>query len=118
RVSGNFEMIFRFLSLLILALALHGQTDTWPTFNGDYSGRRFSPLTQINSKNVGSLALAWVYRADSGPGLNPFGTQIKATPLMIDGVLYFTMPDHAWAIDARTGRQLWHFEWRSTGGIP
>jgi len=109
-------MIFRFSALLGLVLALHGQ-DTWPTFNGDYSGRRFSPLTQINAKNVGNLALAWVYRADSGPASNPFGVQIKATPLLINGVLYFTMPDHAWAIDARTGRQLWHFEWKSTGGI-
>ena len=37
-------------------------TDTWPTYNGDYSGRRFSPLTQIHSSNVSSLALSWMYR--------------------------------------------------------
>src|SRR5713226_7159220 len=121
-------MIFRLPALLGVALALCGQpldpekllqpaTDTWPTFNGDYSGRRFSPLTQINARNVGNLALAWAYRADSGPASNPFGVQIKATPLLINGVLYFTMPDHAWALDARTGRQLWHFKWETTGGI-
>jgi len=121
-------MTFRLPALLGVALALYGQpldpakllppaTDTWPTFNGDYSGRRFSPLTQINARNVGNLALAWAYRADSGLESNPFGVQIKATPLLINGVLYFTMPDHAWALDARTGRQLWHFKWESTGGI-
>jgi glucose dehydrogenase len=40
-------------------------TDTWPTYNGDYSGRRFSPLTQIHASNVSGLALAWMYRVKS-----------------------------------------------------
>ncbi len=39
-------------------------TDTWPTYNGDYSGRRYSPLKQIDARNVKSLALAWAYRAE------------------------------------------------------
>lgn len=91
-------------------------TDMWPTYNGDYSGRRYSPLSRINSGNVRSLALAWVYHADSGSA-NPFGGQIKATPLQVNGVLYFTVPDHAWAVDARTGRELWHFKWETRGGI-
>ena len=34
-------------------------TDTWPTYNGDYSGRRFSPLKQIHGSNVHELSLAW-----------------------------------------------------------
>src|ERR1700729_3790201 len=37
-------------------------TDTWPTYNGDYSGRRYSTLDQINSSNINSLTLAWIYR--------------------------------------------------------
>ena len=45
------------------------------------------------------------------------GGAIKATPLMIDGVLYFTIPDHVWAVDARTGREIWHYVWQSKGGI-
>ncbi len=90
-------------------------TDTWPMYNGDYSGRRFSTLNRINDSNISSLSLAWVYRVNvSGGG---FGGSIKATPLLIDGVLYFTLPDHAWAIDARTGREVWHFAWESEGGI-
>lgn len=87
-------------------------TDSWPTYNGDYSGRRFSPLSQINDTNVQSMSLGWVYRANAGNG-----TTIKATPLVIDGVLYFTTPDHVWAIDARTGREIWHHEWESKGGM-
>ena len=42
---------------------------------------------------------------------------IKATPLQVNGILYFTLPDHVWAIDARTGREIWHHTWTSTGGI-
>jgi alcohol dehydrogenase (cytochrome c) len=90
-------------------------TDTWPMYNGDYSGRRFSTLNKINDSNIRSLSLAWAYRTNVGGG--GFGGSIKATPLFIDGVLYFTLPDHAWAIDARTGREVWHFTWESKGGI-
>jgi len=118
----------RFLALLLVsagfaaaqpldpAKLLQPPTDTWPTYNGDYSGRRFSPLKQINSGNIRSLGLAWVYRTEAGSS-GPFGNQIKATPLEVNGVLYFTIPDHAWAIDARTGRELWHYHWTTKGGI-
>jgi alcohol dehydrogenase (cytochrome c) len=95
------------------AKLLNPGTDSWPTFNGDYSGRRFSPLTTIDTGNVHQLSLAWMYRISSG-GTSP-GT-IKSTPLQINGVLYFTVPDHVWAVDARSGRQLWHYQWQTTGG--
>ncbi len=42
---------------------------------------------------------------------------IKGTPLQINGVIYLTAPDHVWALDARTGREMWHHTWQSTGGI-
>ena len=89
-------------------------TTSWPTYNGDYSGRRFSPLKKITDANVQNLSLGWIYR--TAPGLGG-GVPIKGTPVMIDGVLYLTLPDHVWAIDARTGRELWHYAWESTGGI-
>ncbi len=93
-------------------------TDTWPTYNGDYSGRRFSPLTQIDDSNVKSMTLAWVYRMNTGAPSSAFGgPSIKATPLEVNGVLYFAIPDHAWAVDARTGRELWHYKWETKGGI-
>lgn len=98
------------------ATLLKQPTDNWPTFNGDYSGRRYSPLKQVNAENVKSLGLAWTYHANPGGG-NPFGPSIKATPLEVNGVLYFTLPDHVWAVDARTGRELWHYKWETKGGI-
>ena len=94
--------------------------DSWPTYHGDYSGRRFSPLTKINSSNVQNMSLAWVYRANTGQaaGGGGFGgLRISATPLQVDGVIYFSVPDHVWAVDARTGREIWHHTWQSKGGI-
>jgi alcohol dehydrogenase (cytochrome c) len=92
-------------------------TDTWPTYNGDYSGRRYSPLSKINQSNINSLSLAWVYRANGAlGGGGGFGGRISSTPVQVNGVLYFTMPDHVWAVDARTGREVWHYQWTSHGG--
>jgi alcohol dehydrogenase (cytochrome c) len=88
-------------------------TDSWPTYNGDYSGRRFSTLDKINTANVDALTLAWTFRMNAGPGAG----SIKSTPLQINGVIYFTANDNVWALDARTGRELWHFTWQSKGGI-
>ena len=125
--EGNqFHMNLRSaLCILIAGSALHAQSlspqkleqpsaDTWPTYNGDYSGRRFSPLSNITPANLRSLSLAWVYRTSTATGT--LGGSIKSTPLLVDGVLYFTIPDHAFAIDARTGRQIWQFSWNSQGG--
>jgi alcohol dehydrogenase (cytochrome c) len=90
------------------AKLLNPGTDSWPSYNGDYTGRRFSPLKQIDTKTVKGLSLAWLYPLQGGT---------KATPLFINGVLYFTTPDHAYAVEARTGREIWHFAWTSKGGI-
>lgn len=107
------------LALLLVAACVHAQeldpakllqpsTDTWPTYNGDYSGRRYSTLSQINQANISSLTLAWAFQTR-------VPASIKSTPLVVDGVLYFTVPDHVWALDARTGRQIWHFQRPSDG---
>src|ERR1700691_4706447 len=55
------------------AKLLKPPADSWPTYNGDYSGRRFSTLRQINQLNVKSMTLAWIYRATAGP---TFGTTV------------------------------------------
>ena len=81
---------------------LHPAPDTWPTYHGDYSGRRHSALTQITPQNVGNLTLAWVFQTDQNAA-------IKSSPLLVDGILYFTVPDNIWAIDARSGHMLWHY---------
>jgi alcohol dehydrogenase (cytochrome c) len=93
-------------------LLLHPSPDSWPTYNGDYSGQRFSSLRQINKSNVGTLALVWAFQTDvnTGPGL-------KSTPLLVNGVLYFTEPDDVWAIDARTGQQNWHYRYHQNEGL-
>ena len=98
-------------------LLLKPPTDAWPTYNGDYSGKRFSPLSQINAGNVANLTLAWFYRiANVGAQRGVGNPEIKSTPLMVNGILYFTIPDHVWALDARTGEELWHYGWQDHGG--
>ena len=42
--------------------------ESWPTYSGDYSGKRYSSLTQINQTNVKHLTLAWMRRLDAVPG--------------------------------------------------
>ncbi|MGH7634443.1 MAG: PQQ-binding-like beta-propeller repeat protein, partial [Gemmatimonadaceae bacterium] len=106
-----------YATALALGAAVHAQTiggfdparllapaqDSWPTFHGDYSGRRHSTLTQITPDNVRSLSLAWAFQTNQAQ-------QIKATPILVDGILYLTAPDNLWAIDARSGRQIWRHQ--------
>jgi acido-empty-quinoprotein group A len=89
------------------AALLKAPTDTWPTYNGDYSGKRYSTLDQINTGNISSLTLAWAFQTH--------GAAIKSTPLEVNGILYFSVPDNVWAVDARYGRRIWHYERKSEG---
>ena len=116
-------------------------TDSWPTYSGDYSGRRFSSLTQINQANVKNLGLAWVSHLTSGAGATgPFARfgpgnpptiiggeieeavpvrgagHISGAVLQVNGILYVSIPDNAWAVDARDGMVLWHYFWKTKGG--
>ena len=81
---------------------LHPPPDSWPGYHGDYSGRRHSPLTQITPNNVENLGLAWAFQTNQP-------STLKSSPLLVDGILYFTVPDNVWAVDARSGHMLWHF---------
>src|SRR5258707_14415933 len=83
----------------------------WLTYSGDYSGHRFSPLTQITPANAGQLAAQWTFQSGV---VNKF----EATPIVVDGILYVTGAlNHAWAIDGRTGRQLWHYQRKLPEGL-
>jgi acido-empty-quinoprotein group A len=91
--------------------------DTWPTYNGDYSGRRYSELKQIDKSNVDLLKIEWIYRITGiGPQRGVGNPTIKSTPLLVDGILYFTIPDHVFAVNARTGEKLWQYDWEDKGG--
>jgi alcohol dehydrogenase (cytochrome c) len=85
--------------------------DVWPTYNGDYSGRRFSQLEQINKSNIGYLTQVWSFQT------NVATEQIKSTPLLVNGILYFTVPDEVWAVDARSAQQLWHYHYGPSEGL-
>jgi alcohol dehydrogenase (cytochrome c) len=104
---------FTLIASVAAAIGASGQTvdskmllnppkDSWPGFHGDYSGRRHSALTQIKPANVADMTLAWTFQTQQAQGL-------KATPILVDGVLYFTLPDNVFAIDARTAHLLWHY---------
>ncbi len=84
--------------------------DSWPLYHGDYSGQRHSHLSQITPANVGELTLAWAFQTGQA-------TQIKSSPLVANGILYFSIPDHVWAVDARTGAQVWHYTYPPNEGL-
>lgn len=91
-------------------MLVHPPVDSWPGFHGDYSGRRHSSFTQITPANVNKLTLAWAFQT----GLA--GAGIKSTPILVDGIMYFTMPDHLWAVDARSGHLIWHYQYPPNKG--
>jgi len=90
--------------------AAQSGADGWTTYHGDYTGQRHSSLTQITPANVHQVALAWAF-ATGQPA------QIKATPILANGVVYITSPDHVWAIDARSGHQIWHYGYPANEGF-
>jgi alcohol dehydrogenase (cytochrome c) len=91
-------------------MLLHPPANSWPGYHGDYSGRRHSSLAQITPQNVKNLALAWAFQTDQV-------AQIKSSPLLVDGILYFTVPENIWAVDARSGHQIWHYTYPRSQGV-
>ena len=80
----------------------------WLSYSGGYRSERFSPLAQINSRNVDALKVIWAYQMQpttiSGAGLQ------ETTPLVADGIMYLTeSPSSVTSLDARTGKLLWHW---------
>lgn len=83
-------------SLLVAPVA-----ENWPSYNGDYTGRRFSSLLQITPANVHNLRVQWVFHS-------PNSNAMEVTPVFFSGVMYVTSGNDAFALDARTGRTIWH----------
>jgi alcohol dehydrogenase (cytochrome c) len=87
------------------------EPQNWLTYSGDYAGRRFSPLDQINAANAHSLTAKWVFQT-------PATGKLETTPLVADGILYATaQDDRAFALDARTGRPIWLYQHQLPGDI-
>src|SRR6476619_6937827 len=84
--------------------------DSWPMYHGDYSGQRHSHLSQITPANVRELTLAWAFQTDQA-------AQIKSSPIVANGILYVSVPDNVWAVDARTGGQIWHYTYPANEGL-
>lgn len=87
----------------------------WPAYGRDAGGSRYSPLQEINDKNVAQLRPAWTFHTGelkTYDGTNALSkAAFEATPLMIGHTLYFSTPsDRVFAIDAATGQQQWLFD--------
>jgi alcohol dehydrogenase (cytochrome c) len=82
----------------------------WPSYNGDYTGRRYSSLAEINVNNVGQLRTQWVFHANNS-------NRLEVTPVVVNGLMLVTAANHAFALDARTGRSVWHYERPDTEGL-
>jgi len=86
----------------------------WPMYRHDLAGTGYSPLTQINLQNVATLAPSWTYRiqntapAAGGRGAAGGGNvNSQATPIVVDGVMYFPGRVSVLALEADTGKEIW-----------
>ncbi len=82
----------------------------WTSYNGDYTGRRYSSLSQITPENVSQLRAQWVFHSRNSQAL-------EVTPVVINGIMYVTSGNDAFALDARTGRILWSHSRPLTEGL-
>ena len=71
----------------------------WLSYSRDLQGRRFSPLTEINTQNVSRLRVKWAFQFPE--------PHTEVSPIVIDGILFITGPNSAAAVDGRSGRSLW-----------
>ncbi len=82
----------------------------WPTYHGTLTGNRYSLLREIDTANVRRVAPRWMFPiADA--------TRLEVTPVVAGGVMYVTAANEAFALDARTGRQIWHYARPLTKGV-
>lgn len=77
-------------------------SSNWLSYNGDYTGRRYSGLTQITPYNVNRLHAQWVFH-------NRSVGAFEVTPVVVNGVMYITASNDAYALNAETGNVLWHY---------
>jgi alcohol dehydrogenase (cytochrome c) len=82
----------------------------WTSYNGDYSGTRNSGLSEINTENASQLRAQWVFHA-------PNTNRLETTPLVVNGMMFLTASNDAYALDAVTGRVVWHHARPNSEGL-
>ena len=106
------------LSLILGEFPVFGQEGAsngeWRSTSGDGGSTRYSPLDQVDRDNVGELEIAWIWRSDNYGSRPEY--KAETTPIMVNGVLYFTIADRrvVVAADAGSGETLWI--WRMDEG--
>jgi alcohol dehydrogenase (cytochrome c) len=83
---------------------------SWPTYNGDPRGNRYTTLTQIDKRTVARLAPRWTFAV-------PDAGQLQVTPVVVDGIMYVSAPNECFALDAGTGRLIWRYRRPRTKGV-
>jgi len=112
-------MVTSRFAILLACLSAFAQTE-WPSFGNDAGAMRYSPLRQIDSRNVAKLQPAWTFHAGK-PGS-------ETVPLVIGGVMYVNAPDGVYALVPETGELLWKYDaspvalrgmayWPGSGGL-
>ena len=91
-------------------LLVHPPAGNWISYNGDYSGRRYSRLNEITTSNVPQLQAQWVFHSQNTNWL-------ETTPVVVNGLMFLTASNDAFALDARTGRIVWHHARRNSEGL-
>jgi alcohol dehydrogenase (cytochrome c) len=82
----------------------------WPTYHGAPHGNRYSPVDQINRATVERLAPAWIFTFSDA-------SRLQVTPIVVDGVMYVTAANECYALDAGSGRRIWHFKRPRSKGL-
>jgi alcohol dehydrogenase (cytochrome c) len=83
----------------------------WSTYNGNTSANRFSTLTQITLQNVPRVVPKWVFTMEGATSRG------QTTPLVVEGMMYVSSANECWALDAGSGRAIWHFQRPRTAGL-
>ncbi|MFL6550161.1 MAG: PQQ-binding-like beta-propeller repeat protein [Povalibacter sp.] len=89
------------LSTETINTVLQPKPADWPSYNGRLDGNRYSELTNINTQNVAQLRSAWVHPLPYSP--------LETTPVVVDGVMYVTGPNQVYALDGRSGSEIWNY---------
>ena len=82
----------------------------WSSYDGKTLGYRYSDMDQINKSNISRLAPAWLFNFSTT-------TRLQTTPVVVDGIMYVTSGNECYALDAGSGRELWHFQQPLTEGL-